>query len=203
MPGYRIAELSARPVPRKTTESFRLKAVRFFNTVNQLGVIMKTLMMYVTLLFIGTTVLGPDFSSAQTAADEEAIKKVVLAETDFFFARDYKGWESTFAQASGAVQIWNNSDGSYTHAIGWQTISENVRAFMEEHPEPDTTPLFRENFTFQHFGHVALVTFDKYMGDREKVKPIKEIRVVERQDGKWKIVCVAAFSNYLDTEAGS
>jgi hypothetical protein len=141
--------------------------------------------------------LAPAVSQGQSKADEQAIKAVLLAETDFFFARDYEGWAGTFGQAPGAIQIWNNKDGSYTHALGSETISKNVRAFMKEHPEPDTTPLFRDNFTFQHFGNAALVTFDKYMGDRKKAKPIKEIRVVEKQDGKWKVVCVAAFSNHL------
>jgi hypothetical protein len=159
---------------------------------------MRTLVKYAAFCLIGAALLDPALSRAQGTADEEAIKKVLLAETDFFFARDYQGWESTFADAPGAIQIWNNSDGSYTHAIGFQTISKNVRAFMQSHPEPDTTPLFRDNFAFQHFGNAALVTFDKYMGDREKAKPIKEIRVVEKREGKWKIVCVAAFVNYLN-----
>lgn len=133
-----------------------------------------------------------------STADEEAIKQVLLAETDLFFARDYDGWANTFVQEPEAIQIWNNEDGSYTNRLGWETISRNVRAFMEANPEPNTTPMWRENFAIRHYGDVAFVTFDKYMGDRETARPIKEIRVVENVGGEWKIVCVAAFIDYLD-----
>ena len=46
--------------------------------------------------------LAPAVSQGQSKADEEAIKAVLLAETDFFFARDYEGWAGTFGQAPGA-----------------------------------------------------------------------------------------------------
>lgn len=157
---------------------------------------MKSLIVCTLVALAGAGFLLPP--DALTRADEEeAIKRVLLAETDFFFARDYDGWASTFVKEPGAIQIWNNGDGSYTHSVGWETISKNVKAFMESHPEPNTTTLWRENFAFRHYGDAAFVTFDKYMGDRETTKPIKEIRVVEKQGGGWRIVCVAAFIDYM------
>lgn len=143
-------------------------------------------------------VLGPaPRAFAQTKADEDAITKVLLAETDRFFARDFDGWASTFVQVGAATQAWNNADGSYVYRLGWPTISARIREFMKNNPKPDTTPLHRENFTFRHYGNAAFVTFDKYMGDRKTAKPIHEIRVVERVNGEWKIVCVAAFIDHL------
>jgi hypothetical protein len=158
---------------------------------------MKSLIACTLLVLAGAGFLLPEGTPTQVE-EEEAIKRVLLAETDFFFARNYEGWASTFVQEPGAIQIWNNGDGSYTHSVGWETISKNVKAFMESHPEPNATPLWRENFVFRHYGDAAFVTFDKYMGDRATAKPIKEVRVVEKVDGEWKIVCVAAFINYVE-----
>lgn len=148
------------------------------------------------LLVMGAMAL-PAASRAAENPEEEAIKAVLLAETDHFFARNYDGWAATFVQAPNAIQIMNAAGGSYTHALGWETISKNVREFMKSHPEPNTTRLWRENFRFRHYGDAAFVTFDKYMGDRDKTKPVKEIRVVEKHGGEWKIVCVAAFIHHL------
>ena len=134
---------------------------------------------------------------AQSAADDEAIKRVLIAETDRFFARDYDGWAATFVQVPSATQVWNNADGTYTHRLGWDTIGARIREFMKNNPNPDKTPMWRENFNIRHYGQAAFVTFDKYMGDRKTAKPIREIRVVERQGAEWKIVCVAAFIDHL------
>lgn len=161
---------------------------------------MKTLFATTTLVLAGAGLLLPLATKAQSPGDEEAIKSVLLAETDFFFARDYEGWAGTFVPASEAIQIWNNSDGSYAHSLGWDTISKNVQAFMKGNPEPNTTTLWRENFAIRYYGDAAFVTFDKYMGDRETAEPIKEVRVVEKHDGQWKIVCVAAFVNHAIQE---
>jgi hypothetical protein len=134
---------------------------------------------------------------AQNAADEAAIRKVLTAETDRFFARDFEGWASTFVQVPAATQAWNNADGSYTYRLGWETISARIREFMKSNPNPDKTPITRENFNIRHYGNAAFVTFDKYLGDRKTAKPMREVRVVERQGAEWKIVCVVALMDHV------
>jgi hypothetical protein len=74
-----------------------------------------------TLLWVHAGTFAPA-AWAQNQADEEAIKRVVIAETDKFFARDFDGWAATLI-GSGTTQAWNNNDGSYTHRLGWATIS--------------------------------------------------------------------------------
>ena len=157
---------------------------------------MKRLLVLAMLAAVHVAVSAP-LALAQSQADEDAIRKVLLAETDRFFARDYDGWASTFVQVPAAVQAWNNADGTYTHRLGWDTISARIREFMKANPKPDTTPMWRENFVFRHYGNAAFVTFDKYMGDRKTAKPIREIRVVERQGSEWKIVCVVALMDHV------
>jgi hypothetical protein len=138
---------------------------------------------------------------AQGSADDAAITRVVMVETERFFARDYNGWASLFVQVPNATQVWNNADGSYTYRLGWETISARIREFMKNNPKPDTTPMHRENVMIRHYGNAAFVTFDKYLGDRKTAKPIREIRVVERQGAEWKIVCVAAFMDHVKAAA--
>lgn len=157
---------------------------------------MKMLLM-LALVFGAQFGMLPATARAQSAADDEAIKKVLLAETDHFFARNFEAWAATFVQVPSATQVWNNADGSYVYRHGWETISARIREFMKNNPKPDPTPLHRENFDIRHYGNAAFVTFDKYMGDRQTAKPIREVRVVERVGGQWKIVCVAAFIDHL------
>lgn len=162
---------------------------------------MITIIKNAVCLMVGAILLLPGISIAQSAAERESIKDVILAETDLFFARDFEGWANTFVPAPDALQIWNNADGSYTRNEGWETIGKNIKAFMENNPEPDATPLWRENFNYRFYGDAAFVTFDKYMGDRDEARLIKEVRVVEKHDGEWKIVLVAAFMNHLPATA--
>ena len=157
---------------------------------------MKRLLVLAMLIGIHAGIFAPA-ALAQSPGDEEAIRRVLLAETDRFFARDFDGWASTFVQVPAAVQAWNNADGTYTHRLGWDTISARIREFIKNNPAPDTRPMVRENFVFRHYGNAAFVTFDKYIGDRKTVKPIREIRVVERQGAEWKIVCLVALMDHL------
>ena len=157
---------------------------------------MKRRLVLAMLVAVHTAVFAP-LALAQSPADEEAIKRVLLAETDRFFARDFEAWASTFVQVPAATQAWNNADGTYTHRLGWDTISARIREFIKNNPAPDTRPMTRENFVFRHYGNAAFVTFDKYIGDRKTVKPIREIRVVERVGADWKIVCVVALMDHL------
>jgi hypothetical protein len=145
--------------------------------------------------------LVPVPAAAQGSADDAAITRVVMAETDHFFARDYDRWAALFVHVPNATQAWNNADGSYTHRLGWDTISARIREFMKNNPKPDTTPMWRENVMIRHYGNAAFVTFDKYLGDRKTARPIREIRVVERQGSEWKIVCVAAFMDHVKAVA--
>jgi hypothetical protein len=161
---------------------------------------MKSTVALVALLFVQVGVV-PSPALAQSDADNAAITRVVMAETDRFFARDYEGWAALFVQVPNATQVWNNADGSYTHRQGWDTIALRIREFMKNNPQPDKTPMWRENVAIRHYGTAAFVTFDKYLGDRKTAKPIREIRVVERQGNEWKIVCVAAFMDHVKTAA--
>ena len=157
---------------------------------------MRRLLVLALLVGVQMAVFAPA-AQAQNQADEDAIKRVLLAETDRFFARDFDGWASTFVQVPAAVQAWNNADGSYTHRLGWATISERIREFMKNNPKPDTTPMWRENFVIRHSGNAAFVTFDNWLGNRQTAKPIHEVRVVERQGSEWKIVCVVALMDHV------
>lgn len=157
---------------------------------------MKRLLVLAMLVGIHAGVLAPR-TLAQSPGDEDAIRRVLTAETDRFFARDFDGWAATFVQVPAAAQAWNNADGTYTHRLGWETISARIREFMKNNPAPDKTPIWRENFNIRHYGNAAFVTFDKYLGDRKTAKPIREIRVVERQGAEWKIVCVVALIDHL------
>ncbi|MEO1588080.1 MAG: hypothetical protein AAFS00_12385, partial [Bacteroidota bacterium] len=67
-----------------------------------------------------------------------------------------------------------------------------------DNSEPLTNLVYRDNFTYRYYGEGAYVTFDQYLGDKALVQPSKEVRVLEKVNGEWKIICVAAFGDYSD-----
>ncbi|MEO1416648.1 MAG: hypothetical protein AAFW00_15300 [Bacteroidota bacterium] len=147
-------------------------------------------------LLLGTM----SFGLAQKTKEEKefvAIKKVITKETNAFFSRDYDAWASCFLHVPQALQAWSNPDGSYTASVGWELIDLQGRMVIDN-SEPLTNLVYRDNFTYRYYGEGAYVTFDQYLGDKDLVQPSKEVRVLEKVDGKWKIICVAAFGDYSD-----
>jgi hypothetical protein len=88
-------------------------------------------------------------------------------------------------------------DGGVSVSEGWEVIGTNMKKLMLDHPEPNPTAglVRRENVNMRIVGDMALVTFDQYgldTGDQRMDMPglSRESRVLERQDGAWKLIYV-------------
>lgn len=158
------------------------------------------------ILVLGSVLLPG--ARSQSAFNEAAEKKAILAaleqETDCFYKRDYDCWKAAWVQADYVFQAWNNADGTFDSSVGWQQVDARIGKYIREHPLQAGMNTFhpkveRRNMVFKFYGdNMVYMTWDQYNSDEEVKNYMlsKEIRLLEKQGGKWKIVNVAAFWDY-------
>jgi hypothetical protein len=133
------------------------------------------------------------------AAEKAAIMKTIEEETACYFKQDYECWKETYAQTEYAFQAWNFPDGTFEAKVG-TAIHERVKKNFKENPAPAGGSYFpkieRRNMVVKFFGENAAYLFwDQYNlnVDSNKYYHSKDTRVMEKIDGKWRIVSIAAF----------
>lgn len=164
------------------------------------------LLLIFTLFFLtGCSSGAKEKGQAETSsqADKDSIMATIEKETTSFFARDYEGWKSTYAHEDYAFQAWSNRDGTFDASVGWPGIDNSVGRYIHDNPEPQTGshPIVeRRRITFKFYGKDACyLTWDQYNSNKDgNFRHSKEVRVMEKQNGQWKIVCVAAFWDYVN-----
>lgn len=145
-----------------------------------------------------------DLSAEDFEREKEAILSTIEKETRCFFEKDYVCWQNAYAHKDYATQVWNNDDGTINAKMGWDEIHEATRTFLRNNPGPGGgyPRVERKNMFFKFFGDEgAYVTWDQYNSDKEEKVFFhsKEIRVLEKEKGRWKIVNVSAFWDTKNT----
>ncbi len=140
-------------------------------------------------------------SEAALQQEKDAVLATIERETEAFFARDYDNWKSTYVQEDYAFQAWSNRDGTFDSSVGWENIDNSVGKYIHENPEPVSShPIVeRKNITFKFYDDdVAYLTWDQFNSDRagKVFFHSKEVRLMEKVEGTWKIVCVSAFWDF-------
>ena len=139
--------------------------------------------------------------------EKKEIMAVIESETDCFFKRDYNCWQNQFAHSDYSYQAWSNADGTFDASVGWDNINKNLGKFIKENPKEkeeagNSHPIVkRENIRYKFYGNnAAHLTWDQYNSDRDQKYFLqsKEVRLMEKVNGQWKIVNVSAFWNYKD-----
>lgn len=139
-------------------------------------------------------------SSMDPEKEKEAILEIIEEETRCFFAKDYDCWQDTYAQKEYASQVWNNDDGTINSKVGWDKIRAATETFIKNNPGPGGTypKIERRNILYKFFGDDGVyLIYDQYNSDeaQEVFYQSKEVRVLEKINGKWKIVNVSAIWN--------
>lgn len=140
-------------------------------------------------------------SQANLENEKKAIKATIEKETESFFARDYNAWKSNYAQTDYAFQAWSNDDGTFDSNVGWDDINKHIGKYINENPEPLSShpKVERKNMKYKFYGdNVAYLTWDQFNSDKpeKNFHHSKEVRLMEKINGEWKIVCVSAFWDY-------
>jgi hypothetical protein len=133
----------------------------------------------------------PTLGSPQ--ADEESIKNMLRQETiDVYAGKDVSG---SFVDSPKTFRGWNTRTG-YSVKNGIADIRKENDATFGYRPR-DMKPI-NENFTFKYYGNDAvMVTYDQYLYGKEQA-PSKEMRMLEKVNGQWKIAGLMALWDYSD-----
>lgn len=127
------------------------------------------------------------------AAEEELIKNQLRQETiDVYAGKDVAG---SFIDSPKTFRGWNTRTG-YSVKFGVADIKKENDATFGYRPR-NINPV-NENFTFKYYGPEAvLITYDQYLYGKEQA-PSKEMRMLEKVNGKWKIAGLMALWDYSD-----
>lgn len=161
---------------------------------------MKTLALTaaVTLLLFCCKSKGKE-ENGDLDAEKKAIMETIAKESSAFFTRDYGGWKNTYAQTDYDFQAWSNSDGTFDSNVGWSDIEKTIGKYISENPDVSHPKIERKNVKYKFFGDdAAYLTWDQFNSDANQrfFYHSKEVRVMEKVNGEWKIVCVSAFWDY-------
>ena len=121
----------------------------------------------------------------KTKKEKNAIIEVIRNETIAAFQRDYEAWQSNWIQKPYISKTYINfADNSSSETLGWQKIDDFVRTYIQEHPEPVPPPAQPEELEVRLYGSGAWVRYDII----DEVFGLKrETRLMEKEDGQWKI----------------
>ena|SRR5687767_2279476 len=129
------------------------------------------------------------------AAEEEAVKRVIIEETEAFWNKDFKQFSHYWVQDDYVRIVGWWETGGITVRKGWSVIGERMEKVMKENPEKNHQNVTRENFNIRISGDMAWVTFEQYGTDTgEKVMDMPglsyETRILEKHNGQWKIAYI-------------
>lgn len=142
---------------------------------------------------------GKTPDEAKLDAEKKAILETIENESNAFFRRDYESWKNTYAHTDYAFQAWSNNDGTFDSNVGWDDIDKQIGRYISDNPDVSHPKIERKNMLFKFYGNNAVyLTWDQFNSDAKErfFHHSKEVRVMEKINDEWKIVCVSAFWDY-------
>lgn len=135
-------------------------------------------------------VLAAQSAVAQGPSDREvaAIKAVIALETESFMSLDQKTWADTWLQVPYAY--WSYTDKAESNFVdGWENIQKTFESYFtsQKPARSRITNVWRE---VRVYGTGAYVRFTQRVEDEMDTEESSQVRVLEKKDGKWKIVCM-------------
>jgi hypothetical protein len=128
-----------------------------------------------------------------SAQDEiEAIKAVIAKETSAFMNVDYKAWTDTWVKAP--YTYWSYSDSTTTSFVdGWDALNKTYAQYFND-SRPSHAEITNEWIEIRVYGTGAYARFIQKVKDDIDIDETSQVRVLEKIDGKWKVVCVWAIA---------
>jgi hypothetical protein len=128
-----------------------------------------------------------------SAQDEiEAIKAVISKETSAFMNVDYKAWTDTWVKAP--YTYWSYSDSTTTSYVdGWDALNKTYAQYFND-SRPSHAEITNEWIEIRVYGTGAYARFIQKVKDDIDIDETSQVRILEKIDGKWKVVCVWAIA---------
>jgi len=139
---------------------------------------------------VGISIFYPAFSQKNTS-EEDAIRKVIEQETRAYYESNIDKWSDTWAHEPTTYVVYAGPWGS-TELLGWEKILKEYKGYMQ-----NPTPIDEEqykisgkkyDYQFKISGNLASVALKENKGNLGT-------RVLEKQNGHWKIVGLISISS--------
>jgi hypothetical protein len=125
---------------------------------------------------------------AQENKEIAAIKSAIEKETTAFFQVDNKTWMDSWVHAP--YTFWSMADSSGFNTFnGWKAIEIGFTDYFLTN-RPSTASIVRQWHDIRVYGNGAFARFNQFTTTDGVTSSQEEIRVLEKHDGKWKIVLV-------------
>ena len=115
---------------------------------------------------------------------EQAIEQLLEEETRYFYVRDFEKWADCWSHQDDVFFSFSSKE-SFVVKKGWEEVSEHIRNYMRDNPDPHLPPIDRSNFVFHLQGDLAWVYFDNVEGGETSGR---HQRVLRKENGKWKMI---------------
>ena len=141
------------------------------------------------LMYLSGQHTEPALGNAQ--AEEEKIKNMLRQETIEAFAG--KDIDKYFVASPSTFRVWNIRSGAHETDYGLADMKARSAKYFTaaRNMNPDN-----DKHAFQWLGNDAVVvSYDQYLYGRTS-PPSKEVRILKRANGEWKITGLMAFTNY-------
>ena len=124
--------------------------------------------------------------------EKEAIKAVIENESNSTHAEDFDQSSKSFLQDESLIALAAEKN-SYTHAVGWDTISLGYKEWMENNPNPSTNKRQFTNYKIKVHTESAWAVYDEIVSSSEGELLVNyvNVRFLEKVDGEWKIVYIS------------
>ena len=148
------------------------------------------------VLVLSTAITLRDSQKFETPnSEEEAIKKVIIDETEAFWNKDFQQFSSYWVHEDYVRIVGWWEQGGVTVRKGWSVIGGRMENLMIKNPEKNHQNVTRENFNIRISGNMAWVTFEQFgtdTGEKDMDMPglSYETRILEKHNGAWKIAYI-------------
>lgn len=133
-------------------------------------------------------------SASQAQNDKEAIKAVIEQETAAFMNVDYKTWSSLWMKVPYAY--WSYSDSTGTSFVeGWENLNKTYVDYFKN-SKPSKGEITNEWIEIRIYENGAYAHFVQKLKDEIDLDETSQVRILEKKDGKWKVVFVGAIAIY-------
>ncbi len=160
-------------------------------------------------LFIACILFVSNQCLAQTPSvnEEAAIKQVVIAETDAYVKRDFKAWVASYVDAptTSFTVTPNGMPGGISTSSGFQKMSKGMKAWMDASPQSEMQVISRDGWLSHVNGNMAWISYDQVnlMVKTGAKITSKELKVLDKVDGQWKISATNSIWDFNHTEYGT
>jgi len=123
---------------------------------------------------------------------QEALKAVVVGETNAYMEKDYQKWAS-YWDHSGDVLRLDVSKAGFAQTRGWDKSGGNLESFFKENPEPITSTFVNSNYLIFYDINLAWVAFDQTWTSQSGEETVAKATItLVKKANDWKIISYTA-----------